>query len=160
EQALVGSASSFPMAMDRDLTADVQVTGSAPELNKGATSRFRHVTPGFFEAMGIQIIAGRDFNVDDRKDSARVAIINRAFARRYFPNASALGASFAGDPSNPYRIVGIVDDVRYKSLMEEPEATYYDPEAQSFPLLRPTVVIYARNASPDGLVSKIREELN
>src|SRR5262249_32620490 len=74
EQALVGSASSFPMAMDRDLTADIQVTGSAPELNKGATSRLRHVTPGFFEAMGIQIIAGRDFNVDDRKDSARVAI--------------------------------------------------------------------------------------
>src|SRR5262249_2527093 len=139
-----------------------ELTGGLPELNKGATSHIRHVTPGFFEAMGIRIIAGRDFNVDDRKDSTRVAIVNRAFARRYFPTGDALGGSFAtgaSDRNNPYRIVGVIDDVRYKSLMEEAQPTYYDPEAQSIPFLRPSVVVDASNRNLEGLVSSIREEL-
>ena len=53
-----------------------------PNQVRGAHSRF--ASPGFFAAMGINLVAGRDFTVDDRRGSQPVAVVNRAFVRRSF----------------------------------------------------------------------------
>ncbi len=87
----------------------------------------RSVTPDYFTAMGIPLIAGRYFNSTDTGGST---IVNQAFAKTYFQNRSAIGGRLTGDPKakvgNWGIIVGIVDDVRHMSLEEEPQPQIYN----------------------------------
>ena len=53
-------------------------------------ARFRTVSPGFFAALGVPIIAGRDFNDADRRDSEKVVIVSQSLAQRMFPNQDAV----------------------------------------------------------------------
>lgn len=158
--ARVGAATTFPFQADRDGTLNVQVVG-APEIDmKGA--RVRSAGPGFFEALSVKLVAGRLFTDADRRDTARVAIVNRAFVRTFLPDDDPLGRSFAVgypkvDPTSTSRIVGVVDDMRYKSLAEEPQPACYFPLAQMpFPPLRQVFVIAPRQGNPEALVSPIR----
>ena len=63
------------------------------------------VNPGYFRAMQTRFVAGRDFNLHDRKGSQHVAVINQTFARRMFPNEDALGKQLVGwegtSPTSP-----------------------------------------------------------
>jgi predicted permease len=163
--ATIGAASTFPLRADHDGTLNVELQDEPADPNKVNGGRIRVVTPGFFDAMGIKRLAGRDFTDDDRQATSRVAIVNRAFVRRFIPNSDPLTVSFAYgyptvDRSTMSRIVGVVDDVRYKSLAEPAEPTYYIAEAQTgFPMLRPAVVVAARGRDPRTLVSAIRSDL-
>lgn len=163
--ALAGSASTFPFRPDRDPTLGVAVEGRPFDPGRVNGGHLRLVTPGFFEAMGIRLVAGRTFTADDRKGTAPVVIVNRAFVRRFFPGADPLAGSFAYgypdiDPKTMSRIVGVVGDVRYKSLAEEAEPTFYVPQAQSpFPFLQQEVVVTPRAGNPDAPVSTIRAGL-
>src|SRR4029079_19024244 len=53
-------------------------------------ARFRVINPGFFNVLGVPILAGRDFTADDRKGSEPVVIVNQSFAQRMFPNGDAI----------------------------------------------------------------------
>src|SRR5271170_688778 len=72
-----------------------------------------YVTPEFFTALRIPVLQGRTFSQGDRADSARVAIVNQAFVKRYIKSGEPLGQplKFGGDP---VVIVGIVGDVMDK----------------------------------------------
>jgi ABC-type antimicrobial peptide transport system permease subunit len=125
----------------------------------------RFITPGFFEAMGIKLIGGRSFTDDDRSTSERVALVNRAFVRQFLPDRDPLTASFAYgyptvDRKTMTRIVGVVDDVRFNSILENDVSTYYLPFTQSgFPILRPAIVV-ATPGDPTAMVAPLREALN
>jgi putative ABC transport system permease protein len=160
----VGASSTFPLTADRDgmLFIEFQGQHSPPGRNPGARSRT--ATPGFFEAMGMRIVAGRSFTDDDRADTARVAIVNRTFVRRYLTDREPLGVQFifgypAPDPRTTWKIVGVVADARYKSLAEEPEPAFYVPPNQSFIGPRQAVVISTRSADPARLVPALRSQL-
>ena len=86
----------------------------------------------FFKTMGIPIVAGRGFNGNDTATSEKVAVINRALARKRFPGVNPLGRRFKADRSNsPWiRIVGICADVRYVNLRDEPPAQFFLPYVQ------------------------------
>ena len=56
--------------------------------------RMRNISPGFFAALGIPILAGRDFNEADRRDSEPVVIVSQSLAQRMFPNQDALNHHF------------------------------------------------------------------
>ncbi|HWF84104.1 MAG TPA: ADOP family duplicated permease [Vicinamibacterales bacterium] len=162
--ARVGSASTFPLRTDHDGILNIELETEAPDPNSVRGGHIRLVTPGFFEAMGIKLLAGRLFTADDRKETQPVVIVNRAFARRYFPSADPLTGAFAWgyptvDRKTMSRIVGVVQDVRYKSLAEEAEPTFYLPQAQAFPIFRPAVVIATGASNPDALVSSVRDAL-
>jgi predicted permease len=92
------------------------------------------VSPEYFRAMGIPLRRGRPFTSADRTDAPRVAIVNEEMARRFFPDADALGARLGlGDPdpdATTYEIVGVVADVKYQGLDEPPHPTVYVPYAQ------------------------------
>jgi putative ABC transport system permease protein len=164
--ARVGSASTFPLRIDHDGIFNVEIDGDPPDPDSSRGGRIRVVTPGFFEAMGIQVLAGRTFTADDRKGTQPVAIVNRTFAHHYFQGREPLAGSFAYgfptvDRKSMSRIVGVVQDVRYKSLAEEAEPTFYLVQAQApFPFARQAVVVAARAGDPQALVSPIRAELN
>jgi len=104
-------------------------------------ARFRTISPGFFEALGVPMIAGRDFNEADRRDSDRVIIISESLAARMFPSMEALNRrllwtdpvmKFIDVSTEPRRIVGVVPDVDDESLVPEPVMTVYHPMEQEF----------------------------
>ena len=163
--AQVGAASTLPLRADRDGAQNIELLGDAPDPRqvRGAHSRF--ASAGFFEAMGIKLIGGRTFTVDDRRGTQPVAVVNRAFVRRYFPSSDPLVGSFAYgyptvDRKTMTRVVGVVQDARYKSLAEEAEPTFYLSQDQApFPFLRTSVVVAAREGRAEASVSNIRTEL-
>jgi predicted permease len=86
--------------------------------------------PDFFRTMGIGIEQGRDFAVQDNAAAPDVAIVNETMARRYWPRASAIGASVIV-ANRPRRIVGIVSDYAYHSADDaDPSPVLYLPLAQ------------------------------
>jgi putative ABC transport system permease protein len=163
--APVGAGNIFPLRGDQDGGQNVELADepAGPSLVRGA--RHRWVTPGYFEAMGVTLIAGRLFTDDDRGTSQRVAIVNRAFVRQYFPDRDPLAGAFAYgfptvDRKTMTRIIGVVDDVRFNSISENDVSTYYLPFAQAgFPILRPAIVV-AASGDPTALVAPLRDALN
>ena len=97
----------------------------------------RVVTPGYFRAMGVPLIAGRFFDWTDRPETPKVVIINDAFAREAFPGetspAGALGHRITLDLSAPWtaEVVGIVAGFREASLGEEPLRELFTVETQT-----------------------------
>jgi putative ABC transport system permease protein len=90
-----------------------------------------YVTPGYFEAMRIPIVAGRDFTERDRPGSELVAIVNESFQRRFAPNRNIIGARLrsASGPET-FTIVGVMRDVPDWSLRQAPEPLLAAPVAQ------------------------------
>ena len=89
---------------------------------------------GYFEAMGIPVIEGRTFRPDDGAEGTRAAIVSESFARRTWPEGSALGRRLgAFDGEGWYEIVGVVSDVYYESLEQAPEEMVYYPMTVGLP---------------------------
>jgi len=102
-------------------------------------ARFRTVSPGFFAALGVPIIAGRDFNEGDRKDTEPVVIVSQSLAQRMFNTQEATNRHFMWtDPvmkfidvgTGPRRIVGIAADVDDENVVPGPAMTVYHPFEQ------------------------------
>jgi predicted permease len=102
-------------------------------------ARFRTVTPGFFSALGVPMIAGRDFTADDRRGSERVVIISQSLAQRMFPTQEAVNRrllwtdpviKFIDVSGEPRRIVGVVEDVDDENIVPGPAMTVYHPLEQ------------------------------
>jgi putative ABC transport system permease protein len=85
------------------------------------TARINFVTPKYFDSVGMEIVAGRAFDDQDRRGSPRVAVVNESFARRFF-GGSAIGHRLAIDRQEergrPFAIVGITGDSKYNDLRE------------------------------------------
>ncbi len=97
-------------------------------------SRFRIVSPGFFAAVGIPIIAGRDFTDADRRGSEPVVVVSQSLAQRMFPNQDAVNRHiFWTDPvikfidvsPEPRRIIGVAADVDDENVVPGPALTVY-----------------------------------
>jgi predicted permease len=98
--------------------------------------RFRTVSSGFFAALGVPIIAGRDFNASDRRDSEKVVIVSQSLAQRLFPNQDAVNRRFTWtDPvmkfidvsTGPRRIIGIAADIDDENVVPGPAMVVYHP---------------------------------
>ncbi len=87
----------------------------------------RPVTAGYFEAMGITLLAGRDVSEADTENREPVAVINETFARQIYPGDNPLGRRFILNLGNekPHEIIGVVGDVRLASLDGEIRPTAY-----------------------------------
>lgn len=97
---------------------------------------FNAVGPGYFSAMGLPVLAGRDFGPQNTATSPRVVVINETMARRFFPGGSPNGKRFGmsgPEHSNDIEVIGVVRDAKYYALDEAPEAFAYYPYAQYMP---------------------------
>jgi predicted permease len=107
-------------------------TGPARERN----ALFNAITPDFFRAMRTPILTGRDFSPADAANRPLVAIVNEAFARKYYAGENAVGKTFVIErwgrdrTDKQYEIVGLVADAKYRTLREAPQPTFYAPLAQ------------------------------
>ncbi|MEP6492606.1 MAG: ABC transporter permease [bacterium] len=120
----------------------------------------RLVTSDFFNTIGIPVLSGRSVGVEDQPGTAKVVVVNRTFAKRFFPNESAVGqAIYLGwgrDSTGESRqIVGIVGDVHDAALADQPEPIVYTPMMQT-PGQGLSILIRSKGA-PAALAAPMRE---
>jgi predicted permease len=122
---VAGAVTGVPLSQNESLTF-LQVDGLPNQ--KDQVTDTRNASGGYFEAMGIHLIAGR-FLTDSDRD---VSVVSKGFADRYFPGRSALGGilHLNGRPKPDWRIVGVVADVRHSNLEETPRPVVYQPISQ------------------------------
>jgi putative ABC transport system permease protein len=142
EQVAVGTI--VPWREARAFTFDAQfsVEGYAKaDGEDDPRAAFRTVSPGFFRSLGVPIIAGRDFNADDRTDSEKVVIISESVARRMFNSGEAVNRQlmwtdpvmkFIGVSTGGRRIVGVAADLDDENIVPGPKLTVYHPMEQEF----------------------------
>lgn len=137
----VGGVSAFPLAggsgnglfirlEDPDeitTLEEFQTLARRPERTGYAD--FRVATPGYFHAMGIPVLEGRAFQEGDEAEGTHVAVVSRSLADETWPDRSPVGrwVQFGNMDGvvTPFRIVGVVGDVRQRSLEEDPHPAFY-----------------------------------
>ena len=132
---------------------DSPVAGPA----RAVTARYRPVSRGYFETLGIPLLAGRDFEAAEESGAA-VAIVNRTLAERYWPGTNPIGHSLQRAAENePRRIVGVVGDAARRSVRSPAYAMVYVPHAQDPPSW--TWVNLQTRADPRRGLPVLREHL-
>jgi putative ABC transport system permease protein len=159
----VAATAQFPMRNTIEGSLIAQFHGEAVDETHPMGTRQRIVSQGFFQATGVRLLQGRDFGPDDRRNTQPVAIINRAFVKRYLNGRDPIGLQFAAgypapDPRNEVTVVGVVDDVHQKTIADDPEPAFYVPIAQ-LPLRRQTMVVATSGGDIGSLQSEIRGQV-
>ena len=126
-----------------------------PPIGVGAAS------PGYFETLKIPLLSGRNLDERDGPATQKVALVNQAFAHRFFPNGDVVGkrVSFACEESEGLcrTIVGVVGNIRQESLTDEVAAELFLPSAQ-MPLN--AVTLFVRTTSdPLASVASVRSQV-
>ncbi len=159
--ASAGWTSSVPLTDDENTTT-VAIEGYTPRPDEQVEVEVTLVGPGFLDALGIPIVRGRGLQARDARGAEPVAIVNEAFAARYFPDGNALGKKL-DFIRNPVAIIGIAKDVRYHTLREEPRPYVYMPLAQqleSHPFMTAMTLVVNARVSPAGLLPALERELH
>jgi putative ABC transport system permease protein len=129
----VGAVSSLPLDGNENITW-LAAEGAEPvPRGKEPVGEDRLITPGYFDAMGITLMNGRDFNAMDGAGKLPVVIINEQLARQFFPAGDAVGKRIRRvlDDDEWRTIVGVVRDVRSYALEAQARLQFYHPLAQS-----------------------------
>ena len=135
-----------------------------PASQKGRAD-FTSITPGYFDALGIPLLAGRDFNDQDDKNSQQpVYIVNQTLARRIFGKTNPIGKRLSqGKDKNKKtiwaEIVGVVGDTRDQSAGEKPQPELYTPYGQArFSSGGVGLVIHTKT-DPQSMASAVKERI-
>lgn len=121
------------------------------------------VSEGYFEAMGIPLLAGREFARSDTEESPQVAIINETLARRYWPDGDATGKRIKLgrlDSKTPWMIIiGVVKGVRHFKLQREPESEVYFAQSQSLVFFPAATFVIRTTIKPESVVASARDAI-
>jgi predicted permease len=115
------------------------------------------ISPNFFDVMEIPILAGRSLTPRDNETAPKVAVINEAAVKKYFPNESPIGQRFGSSIENSAQIeiVGVLRDAKYNSLRDPAPPTMYVPYLQARP--GGSVIAVRTTAAPATATSGVRE---
>ena len=156
----VGLGSSIPLNMDAgtgtvysDKEADLR------PANAVATPYLFEVSPGFFDATGTTVLAGRTFSWHDDDKAPRVAVVNCEFARKVLGSVEdGVGRHFKMKGGVPIEVIGIVEDGKYLNLTEDQKPALFLPILQE-PVSQSWMVVRS-NADPQELTTAIRSTLH
>ena len=116
------------------------------------------VSPGYFHAAGTTLLQGRAFTWDDKQGAPRAAVVNREFARALFGSeANAIDNSFKFGDGTRVRVVGIVEDGKYKTLSEDPQPAMFLSILQSRQMIAAAMLCpdaRSRRPETDGRTSR------
>jgi hypothetical protein len=139
QRDLLAEVSAIPGVAGAGTTSNVPLLGSSwgHGIQLGATTGFAEftwVSPGYFNAMDIRLLEGRDFTLQDTQRSRRVAVVNQAFVRMFgggdLPGQVLRTQSEPGYPSTAYEIVGVIPDTQYSSLRGDRPPMVFAPDTQ------------------------------
>jgi predicted permease len=163
----VGGVSLIPLSGMR-ASVDLVVDGRPIRREEMSEAEYRVVSPDYFQAVGIRLLAGRTFTPRDRAGAVDVAIVNRTMVERLWPGGDAIGARLRIEPGSRIdqvvEIVGVVNDVKHFGLDGAATLDLYVPFAQ---LPEPSVVWIKNNqfwvmrtaGSPMGVAASARAAL-
>jgi putative ABC transport system permease protein len=155
----VGGVTALPMSpIGPDFDRPIWGEGHAPPPGGARRADVRMATPGYFETLGIPVLAGRPFDLRDTPDSPRVVMVNERLAREIWPGEGALGKRLEVDYSSagtyPYEVVGLVGEVRFDGIRSELRPEIYFPHAQRSYLI---LNVVARTAvEPEAIIPELR----
>ncbi len=154
------------MTMDTPLGGDpsmsgngIMVAGRPAEPEEGPRVYHNFVGPQFFETMGIPVLAGRDFDVNDDERAPKRVVVSESVARRYFPGDDPIGRQilFGGIAAT---IVGIVKDVQFTSLRGTAPLVTYRPSRQDPSAPANTFLIRTSHVSVEVMTSFLRAQVH
>jgi len=155
------TAAELPTLANTTWGSNVTITGAAPEVNEGRVRR-NGIGPAYFTTLGITLLAGRDFAWSDDAAAPPVAIVNEAFARKYFAGGNPVGGRFAfgdGRDGRPkMSIVGVAANSKSGEVTEKDDPFVYTPYVQN-PKLGSLTFHVRSSQDPDTLAGALRAEL-
>jgi len=134
--------------------APVQPDGSPIELGD---TKLLVVRENFLDAMQIPVLIGRNLTEQDDERAPKVAVVNKTFAEKYFPNESVIGKQFSISRQEKIEIVGMVKDAKYTTQRDEIEPTTYVPWRQSLRSVRFSTIELRTQNDPTTYTPAVRE---
>ncbi len=132
----VAVASAVPFGGGLDARLDLDIENRTSVSNEPRRAQSRLVSDGYFAALGIPLVRGREIDAHDTGSAGDVAVVNQEAVRRYWPDRDPLGQRISlGTPTRWMTIVGVVADIHFGSLDEPAEPEVYIPLAQGFTAL-------------------------
>jgi predicted permease len=122
EPPLSGSGSTS--SVYRDNVSDLRPSNSV------ALAHYFAISPGYLQAAGTRLLAGRDFTWDDGPNAPKVAMVNETLGRKLFGEESAIGRKFQDGGKEHFQIVGVVEDGKYDALTEDSRGAVFFPLPQ------------------------------
>ncbi|HEU5453453.1 MAG TPA: ABC transporter permease [Terriglobales bacterium] len=156
------TVSAIPLVANSMWNDDFVPEGETQRPGEQGYADVNAVGAQFFTTMGIPIIAGRGFNDGDSETSPKVAVINQALARRFFPNVNPIGRSFNKEHAEPLRdirIVGICGDTKYQDLREDAPPMFFVPYRQQLTVPFGVTFEVRTSLKPAALVPSLRAAL-
>ena len=159
--ALGGGSSGRSLAIEGRAGSDNQFRseGAGSSGSDSNSVSVNVVGPKYFQTMGILLLHGRDFNLQDTEEKPGVVIVNDSFTRRHFPGEEVIGRriSFNGAAGPWKEIVGVVHDSKYVTLGEPPTPFVYLPLQQNH---ETGMTLHVRAAgNPTSIVAAVRSEV-
>jgi len=159
---VVSVAQAFVVPMGVVSTDDpVTVEGRAVEPGEHVpTVMYNDVTPSYFDTLRMPILAGRTFTEGDNEKAPAVAVINQTMARQFWSNENALGKRFSikGSAGPFIEVVGVVQDAKYKNIVEDSTPFFYLPLDQVYVDFR---TVHVRTSlAPERLQRDIESNLH
>lgn len=146
-----------PVLVQSDATYSVDVPGYQPQEGERRSFEWEHVTPAYFAALRLPLVAGRVFNDADTPTTNKVVLVNESFARKFFGRPEqSLGKTFTiGKADKPLSIVGVVKDAKHGSVHDLFVPIFYTPIFQD---AEPgSVAVYIRTQqAPEQAASAVR----
>lgn len=142
--------------------SDFGIPGVESDPDNSPSTHVTWASPGYFDAMGIQMTGGRDFNPRDSAGAPFVGVINKEFAQRYFDGRDPIGQKIEfGHKAQPriVEIVGLVADSKYTSIQEAAIPMVYEPLLQSDGNASPQIIVRTA-ASPDLTTPLLRDAIH
>jgi predicted permease len=148
-----------PLSGDNSMNS-IHVQGYEPKTDENMNPNFNEVSPGYFQTMGIPILLGRGFTLQDRLGAHQVAVVNETFAKRFLGTGNPLGRRFGYHGQGPaeVEIVGVVKDGKYRTLRDEKTSFIYVPYQQD-PDLSNISAIVRTLGPPQALIPGLRHEI-
>jgi len=154
----VGMGSCLPVSGGCNATS-IRFPDRPPVANNPAVG-ILWATPTYFEMLRVRLVQGRNFADSDRAGQPKVALVNEAAARAFWPNESAIGRRIAvgqGGFQDGAEVVGVVADVRYRAIETAATPDVYLPVAQSY---RGSIRLFVRSQlDTPSLVTVLRREV-
>jgi predicted permease len=151
----VGFTQILPLSLNESDTY-VDPAGYTKAPNESMAVQYSIVTDGYFDAMGIRILSGRDFRVSDDSGAQRVMIVNQQFVQKYYGGGEALGKTVRVS-SRDYTIIGVVPTGKYQRLGEPSTSFMYFAQQQRFN--SGTTVVVRTAGDPEAFVPTLRSEV-
>lgn len=130
-----------------------------PEKGREPQASVNYASPEYFTTIGLPVLQGRSFDEGDTQQSPKVVVVNRTFARQYWPKGNVLGSRVhVVDDNFDATIIGVVSDNKYFSLRDQPGPAMYFPTAQNDRQIFSTLVLRTA-VDPMSLADALRQSI-